>query len=409
MSDCADWLHKYMRLGWTLYIKRLSANDTGATKAHQYGLYLTRDLMSHIAPGMYAEKLLNPRRDIDIAFDSPKSTNVTASLIWYNNKVVGDGTRNEFRVTGWGGSESPLLDPEQTGALVVFAFERGIGDINGARVWICDSIEEEDDIEGRLGEIEPGMTVVVHDGVASRQDRKSRCTVDQEPLPEAWINDFPEAAELVELSVKRSGVTMRLTADQRLLGRRTCEYRLFRSLEDILVLPKIRSGFGSVEDFVDLAATVSNRRKSRAGRSLELHLRRIFDECGVHYDHGAVTEGAKRPDFIFPSAAAYRDHRVPTECLRVLAAKTTCKDRWRQVINEADRLRSGWKHLLTMQEGVSEAQFAEMEKEGVRLVVPGRIRRAYPESIRNRLLSLEQFISEVRSLNADQSSTVAGA
>jgi hypothetical protein len=52
----------------------------------------------------------------------------------------------------------------------------------------------------------------------------------------------------------------------------------------------------------------------------------------------------------------------------MLAAKTTCKDRWRQILNEADRIPA--KHLLTLQEGVSEGQFREMNDAGVRLVVP---------------------------------------
>ncbi len=80
----------------------------------------------------------------------------------------------------------------------------------------------------------------------------------------------------------------------------------------------------------------------------------------------------------------------------MLAAKTTCKDRWRQVLNEASRI--DVKHLLTLQEGVSEGQFREMTEAGVALVVPSVLHNAYPESVRSRLLSLETFIAEVRLL-----------
>ncbi|PJO49371.1 hypothetical protein CQ054_19890 [Ochrobactrum sp. MYb29] len=52
----------------------------------------------------------------------------------------------------------------------------------------------------------------------------------------------------------------------------------------------------------------------------------------------------------------------------MLAAKTIFKDRWRQIINEVERIRT--KHRLTLQEVVSEAQFREMTEIGVRLVVP---------------------------------------
>ena len=42
----------------------------------------------------------------------------------------------------------------------------------------------------------------------------------------------------------------------------------------------------------------------------------------------------------------------------MLAAKTSCKDRWRQVLAEADRIRT--KHLLTLEPAISKIQTAEM-------------------------------------------------
>ena len=43
----------------------------------------------------------------------------------------------------------------------------------------------------------------------------------------------------------------------------------------------------------------------------------------------------------------------------MLAVKTTAKDRWRQVLVEAERVET--KHLLTLQEGISEIQYAQIE------------------------------------------------
>ncbi|MDR8470211.1 restriction endonuclease, partial [Acinetobacter baumannii] len=89
---------------------------------------------------------------------------------------------------------------------------------------------------------------------------------------------------------------------------------------------------------------------------LELHLESLFKEHGVmSFETQAITEGKKKPDFIFPSGAAYRDPYYPAEQLRMLGVKTTCKDRWRQVLNEADRIDTV--HLFTLQQGVSVAQF----------------------------------------------------
>lgn len=78
----------------------------------------------------------------------------------------------------------------------------------------------------------------------------------------------------------------------------------------------------------------------------------------------------------------------------MLAAKTTCKDRWRQILNEARRIDR--KHLLTLQEGVSIAQFREMQESGVVLVVPGPLMQKYPEEVQAELVSLESFIIETR-------------
>ena len=82
---------------------------------------------------------------------------------------------------------------------------------------------------------------------------------------------------------------------------------------------------------------------------------------------------------------------------RALAAKTTLRDRWRQVLEEADKV-TPIKHLLTLQEGVSDSQFAQIQEAGVQLVVPQPLHDRYNSSIRPNLMTFEQFITEVRLL-----------
>lgn len=86
-----------------------------------------------------------------------------------------------------------------------------------------------------------------------------------------------------------------------------------------------------------------------------------------------MTEGNKKPDFIFPSGEAYHNSSFDIQKLVTLAAKTTCKDRWRQVLNEANRLKDSPKYLCTLQQGISGAQMDEMQAENVVLVVPNHI------------------------------------
>ena len=214
------------------------------------------------------------------------------------------------------------------------------------------------------------------------------------------MEKFPTGAEIIEKTVELRPDTSS-GPDQRLLNRRDCEFNIFRSLEEAVELPTIQRGFETMDEFLGRAQSVLQRRKARSGRSLELHARRIFAEEGLRENHNFAhqpeSEPGRRPDFLFPSAEAYRDTAFPEARLRMLAVKTTCKDRWRQILNEADRIER--KHLLTLQEGVSERQYSEMEEAGVQLVVPDPLVDAFPSSVRPKLQSLCSFIGEVRVLD----------
>ena len=186
--------------------------------------------------------------------------------------------------------------------------------------------------------------------------------------------------------------------DRKLLDWTETEYRLFRALEYARYGDMIMHGFASVEDFINTANAVLNRRKSRAGKSLEHHLASIFDGNGIRYKVQAVTEGNKKPDFIFPSQEAYHDLTFSTDRLISLAAKTTCKDRWRQVINEADWLRGKNKYLCTLQQGISAAQMDEMQAEQVILVVPKPYISTYPRDRQSRIWTIGRFVDYVKSI-----------
>jgi hypothetical protein len=221
--------------------------------------------------------------------------------------------------------------------------------------------------------------------------------MNPQEIPADWLTEFPTGRDIIARTIALRSATG-TTADVRLLRRRKCEFEIFRSIEQATWLPRIQEGFHSIEGFLGLANTILQSRKSRAGKSLEYHTAAILEEEGLFpgtaFVHNPLIETNKRPDFLFPSVKAYEDPAFPSSRLRMLATKTTCKDRWRQVISEADRI--AVKHLLTLQEGVSEAQFREMTEAGVRLVVPAGIHEAYPESVQPHLITLEEFIGDIR-------------
>ena len=89
---------------------------------------------------------------------------------------------------------------------------------------------------------------------------------------------------------------------------------------------------------------------------------------------------------------------VPDFKLHMLASKTCCKDRWRQVISEADRIKP--KHLFTLQEGVSSNQLNEMYQNGIVLVVPQPIMPSFPADYRDKIMNLTGFVEYIRNNQA---------
>lgn len=406
VSDFTDWLGVFCAPRVALFVKRLSGNDTLANGAHQAGPYIPKDFLFRIFPMINRTDEKNPDHHFELAVDSHMDAR-EVRVIYYNSKrhEGKPNGRDETRLTNFGGGASALLDPESTGALAVFAFPL---DENGAatscHVWVCRHETEEDIAEERFGPIEPGRFVMwspEQPGLfPPYAAKRASCWLEPAEIPPAWLAQFPTGAEIVRKTVElrpEHGTP----PDKRLLRRRECEFEIFRSVEEAIELPAIMSGFTTLDDFISRAQTVLQRRKARSGRSLELHTREILLEErfreGVDFQHGPQSEPGKRPDFLFPSQASYRDPDFPEARLRMLATKTTCRDRWRQVINEADRIPV--KHLLTLQEGVSEAQFREMTQANVQLVVPEPLIAKFPPSIRTDIVTLESFLGDMRILH----------
>ena len=83
----------------------------------------------------------------------------------------------------------------------------------------------------------------------------------------------------------------------------------------------------------------------------------------------------------------------------MLAAKTTCKDRWRQVLQEAPRIER--KHLCTLEPAISTAQLTEMADHLLTLVAPMAVLESYSVPSGYEVLSLADFIQLVRARDAD--------
>lgn len=166
---------------------------------------------------------------------------------------------------------------------------------------------------------------------------------------------------------------------------------IFRTLERHIVSEKLTAGFNNdVDGFISYSLGVQNRRKSRAGHAFENHLQQIFVDNRVVFTRGGTTENNSKPDFIFPGMDSYNDDSFPSKMLTMLAAKTSCKDRWRQILTEAKRVDQ--KHLVTLEPGISESQTDEMKASHVQLISPQSIHGSFSIQQQEWLINVKDFL-----------------
>ena len=79
--------------------KRLSANDLGRTGSHQAGILVPKrgEILAFFPPLEMTS--LNPRVKLVASVDGSSEV-FDLAFIYYNNKLFGTGTRNEYRLTG---------------------------------------------------------------------------------------------------------------------------------------------------------------------------------------------------------------------------------------------------------------------------------------------------------------------
>lgn len=359
------------------FLKFLSANDLGLTGSHQSGIYLSKDSwpLFFPEPGSTGEN-----REREAVIHWSEHIRSVSCFKWY-----GKNQKSEYRLTRIGDF---FRDREEMFVGCLFILCRHEGEY---RAYV---LESEDDINGVLNffGISPADT-----NCLLRFDLEERLR----PIFRHYLDkigpDFPDTetlAKQAQMICRDLYPELLDDPDDTILRLVKIEYSLFRFIEKEKYGSLIKEPFSSLDDLLSISLVINNRRKSRAGKSLEHHLSYILKESGVNFTCGDVTEEQKRPDFLFPGIESYRDPGFPSDRLFFLGSKTTCKDRWRQVINEADRIKR--KHLFTLQQGFTSAQLREMESEGIVPVIPKKYHKDCKEIDRERLMSLKQFIDLVK-------------
>lgn len=216
---------------------------------------------------------------------------------------------------------------------------------------------------------------------------------DEALVVERFGHAFPSTREMSALARSLAEADLR-DPDATLTRWLHREEQLFRALETVIVRERLQQQFRSVDEFIEYSLSVHNRRKSRMGFALQNHLEELFRLSGLRFSTQVRTERNNTADFIFPGAKEYRDPAFDTALLVMLGAKSTCKDRWRQVLTEAARIPT--KHLCTLEAGISTKRTDEMRAHSLRLVIPAGLHCTFTRRQRAWIMTVGGFIDFVR-------------
>lgn len=223
-------------------------------------------------------------------------------------------------------------------------------------------------------------------------------TIDEIIAP--YLDKFPTTAEFSQKArLTLPDVDAREDPDNAVYLWLNHEDKMFKRLEQKLIEARLKDGFffngePDVDEFLKFSGSIRQRRFSRMGLSLEHHLAAAFDAFNLKYSRTAQTENKTKPDFLFPGQEEYWDKDFPEEKLIMMGSKSTCKDRWRQVLSEASKIPN--KHLFTLQPSISENQTNEMQANNLQLILPKHIHSSYKPRQQEWLMNLSEFISFVQ-------------
>lgn len=383
--------------------KRLSAVEASVSRSHQHEFNGVEQLKQIFGDSTGKSRI--PATILYLADNQTEPVSSAAVLTWYDARER-HPTRSEFRLYFPDNPASALAKP---GDFLVFA-RRTDGT---AMILICEAgstIESQVAWLFGVGDISmDGYTVRNSLGsaeiaLATRYILENigiEVPIDEEPHLQDMLRMFglkfpPTKAFSAYARNTLPDIDPRSDPDSALMAWMEQEEELFRTLERHLIKARLQQGFqDDVEAFISYSLSVQNRRKSRVGLALENHCEAIFVAHQLRHSRTAITENRNKPDFLFPGATEYHDPSVEAETLSMLGVKSTCKDRWRQVLSEADRIQH--KHLLTLEPAVSINQTNEMRAKSLQLIIPAPLHHSYHPTQREWLMNLREFVNVIRS------------
>lgn len=389
-------------------VKTLSAVDAEPTSSNQHEVGGKTTIGKVLGPW-------EPQVTFDVTYiwlgDEQESISETGTATWYDSRRNQPHRSAEPRLYYYANAVTEIMSAGDTlvvakrssGNLLFIVVPPG-SSIESQLLWLF-GIEEQPGLKFTVSEISGGTDATVDfaarfilDELGIEFEDPQANTIDT--IIDRFGTTFPKTREFSDLArLTLPGVSAEDAPDAALLAWIDQEEKMFRRLEKRVVAERLREGFldadgaPDVDAFVKYSLRVQNTRKSRMGYSFEHHLSAVFDAFELDYTRGAVTERKNRPDFLFPGATAYHDPGTDAVLLSMVGAKSSCKERWRQVAFEADRIEV--KHLATLEPAISENQTGQMAEAKVQLVVPSGLHGTYTAPQRGWLWSISDLVSHL--------------
>lgn len=418
-SDIQRWIGKSHQL----FIKKLSRNDCGWAEGpengHQNGVYIPRPIReSNFFPLL---KNVNPKKphifeaQLEVLWAATGEIK-TSNLKHYSNKGP------EMHFTGVPKDEFAGLTPASL--LIGGILHEPAGKASHWFMVVDSAMEEVELIEAMFdlgadfhyGLFNPSDALKIQkDETEQLIDELNHAlktgtlaafiaSVSKMPAPEILAAEaqgvFLQQNQIGDLSPYE----MDAPGDAIMKISRDIEYSLYKRAERryrAAEVIRIISGGGGdivssvVHGFPDLDATflsASQHRKSRAGRSFEQHIARLLRDGRIAFEEQAVT-GGRRPDFVLPSLAVLKTEKRTFEDAMVLSAKTTLRERWKQVVMEKFNCAL---FLATVDDRVSADAINDMSNQGIHLVVPESLKKSKETCYKDKtnVITFREFFNE---------------
>lgn len=148
-----------------------------------------------------------------------------------------------------------------------------------------------------------------------------------------------------------------------------------------------------------LSLSNTQSRRSRAGKSFEAIIYKIYESLGYEYDSQSKVGRqifdslglGKKVDSILPNVKCYAERRNKTI---IGTMKTSLRERWQEVAEEIERTKIPEIHLLTADESIPKSKAQEMANHNIIVVTYDWVANSNALKPMKNIISFEEYLFE---------------